>query len=528
MSKIINKIIIKRLRKIMRGHILLFKNDNLKISNDIKSEIENVSLFKNNKFFSKIFFGTPSANLNDIYIQFLKTNILDRKLNEAIQIYFVDKKKLKYPLTPKLVNIFEKKNIKINKFLSYSKFVIFSFNYFLRGQFFFYYYIINSILSFRLKSNQNYAYFLNTPIQVFNKKKISINSIMFWYMREEKLNHIKNISHDNKSAHHLNYDNFNINYNPNLIPRLKNIYDLFILFFWYLVFSLLAILFLLKGNFSYAILFGESIKYKIFNIINDKQIANFYFFNNSQPIYRPLWTYEAEKRKSKIFFYFYSTNNESVKTTKYYEKNLSWWSRLTWPNYLIWSEIQSEFIKSISNSNHTTQIIGPITDTGDKKIIINSKKKIISIFDIQPFRTSLFYNTVITDHVNMPPNSINFISDIIDVFSRNDEYEFFLKRKRFISNNIHPVYNNFINKLTSTNKLKLYDYNNSIKDILSQSDLVICSPYTSVAHIASSMGRYTFYFDPSGKIDITDKASYGIRIISGKKKLKELFLKDFK
>jgi len=118
-SKIINKIIIKRLRKIMRGHILLFKNNNLKISNDIKSEIENVSLFKNNKFFSKIFFGTPSANLNDIYIQFLKLNIYDRKLNEAIQIYFIDKKKLKYPLTPKLVNIFEKKNIKINKFLSY-------------------------------------------------------------------------------------------------------------------------------------------------------------------------------------------------------------------------------------------------------------------------------------------------------------------------------------------------------------------------------------------------------------------------
>ena len=110
--KIFKKIKIRRLRKIMRGYIFLFKNNNLKISNDIKHDISSTLLFKNNKFISNFYFGSPNIDLNNIGIQFLKLNLYNGKLNQAIQIYFADKKKISFPLSYKLFSIFEKKKNK--------------------------------------------------------------------------------------------------------------------------------------------------------------------------------------------------------------------------------------------------------------------------------------------------------------------------------------------------------------------------------------------------------------------------------
>ena len=44
----------------------------------------------------------------------------------------------------------------------------------------------------------------------------------------------------------------------------------------------------------------------------DEFLSKNYFFNNSSWVFRPLWTYEAEKNSNVIMF-FYASNIESIK-----------------------------------------------------------------------------------------------------------------------------------------------------------------------------------------------------------------------
>ena len=70
---------------------------------------------------------------------------------------------------------------------------------------------------------------------------------------------------------------------------------------------------------------------------NSKTLAREYLFNNSAYIYRPLWTYEAEAKDSKITLYFYSTNCELFKQNKVNSKMALGYQSMTWPRYLVWN-----------------------------------------------------------------------------------------------------------------------------------------------------------------------------------------------
>lgn len=61
---------------------------------------------------------------------------------------------------------------------------------------------------------------------------------------------------------------------------------------------------------------------KRFQIKKNKKnnLAKKYYFNQSSHIYRPLWTYEAEKKGSEIIFYFYSTNHNYIFQKNYKKK----------------------------------------------------------------------------------------------------------------------------------------------------------------------------------------------------------------
>ena len=60
----------------------------------------------------------------------------------------------------------------------------------------------------------------------------------------------------------------------------------------------------------------QSIFNKIAMLHPSKFLAEEYMFHSWT--YRPLWTYEAERKGSRIILYLYSTNNEGFKTENGY------------------------------------------------------------------------------------------------------------------------------------------------------------------------------------------------------------------
>lgn len=504
---------IHKIKKIMRGRRILIKNENLIILNDIKIKMEDITFIKKNNFYDHLITSNTDIDINRSYIQYLKLKIFDRNLNAVLQIYQTNKKPIIYPIPKKLFKIFEEYNIKINKPLSSISFFVFSIKNFTKGSFFFIKFLTDSFFSkSKNKLKSEYYYFNNIEGDLFKFNEISEFSIFHWL--NKKSNKKLLIAHDYKKSKIMKHKNNSLFYIKYPFPLLSSFKEY--MRFIYCYFKILVISFscLITGKLSYFILFDELLKSSIIKICNKNSLASKYFFNNSSPVYRPIWTYEAEILKSQIYFYFYSTNNNFINTKFLYEKYPSWWVNMSWPNYLVWNYNQKKFIEKCTLDFKNISVIGPILNNSFSKIQINEGRKIISIFDVQPFRKSLFKDTIHINDFYQPPISNIFISDIVNS-NLIANYSIYLKQKRDIKNLVNPVYKNYLKFLLKKKLINIYNYDVSILSIIKASELIICMPYTSVAYIANHLNKKSIYYDPTGEVIYDDLSSNGVPLISG-------------
>ena len=115
----------------------------------------------------------------------------------------------------------------------------------------------------------------------------------------------------------------------------------------------------LLGSWSHAVLLAEAARAAKVRFAEPRDLARDYLFHISQPCYRPLWTYEAEKRGSRILFYFYSASQE-YKLPSGYEPERYAWGPMNWPHYLVWDKYQEEYVCGLLDYHPKIDIVGPI------------------------------------------------------------------------------------------------------------------------------------------------------------------------
>ena len=393
----------------------------------------------------------------------------------------------------------------------------FSIKSFLKGHFFFYKFFFISLIK-KNNLNKNCYYFCNIENEIFKYKNLSEFSI-FNILNNNSLENI-NIAHDCKNNKKINFKNSDFFYAKYPFPLISNFLKLVLFILQYLKFVFFSLFSIIIKDLAPLILFEEFIKFSIIKYSDENKICSKYFFNNSIPVYRPIWTYEAELKNSKIYFYFYSTNNKFINASNKYNKKLSWWINMTWPTYLVWNKEQEKFVKQCAIGYQNIKIVGPIINSSYTSNFKIAKKNIITIFDIQPFRASLYKDSVHLDNYYQPPISNLFISDIINS-KLNNEYSFYLKPKRDIKNRINPVYKNFIDNLKKSNSLEIYNFDDSLKDILENSKIIISMPYTSVAFVGKFLNTKSIYYDPTKSLSYDEISSGGVPLISGKNNLQK-------
>ncbi len=515
---------IHKIKTIMRGRRILIKNENLIMLNDIKMKMEDIIFIKKNSLYDYLITSNSNIDINRSYIQYLKFSIFGRNLNSVLQIHQFNKKPIIYPLPKKLFKIFEEYNIKINKPLSSILFFVFSIKNFLKGSFFFIKFLKDSLFSKSTnKLKSEYYYFNNIEGDLFKFDEISDLSI-FNRLKETSDKKLL-IAHDYEKSKIMKHKNNSFFYIKYPFPLLSSFNEYISFIYCYFKILLISFFCLITGKLSYLILFEELLKSSIIKISNKNSVASKYFFNNSYPAYRPIWTYEAELLKSQIYFYFYSTNNNFIQTKFSYEKYPSWWINMSWPNYLVWTYNQKKFIEKCTIDFKNISVIGPILNNSFSKIHVNEGRKIISIFDVQPFRKSLFRDTIHLNDFYQPPISNIFISDIVNS-NLNANYSIYLKQKRDIKNLVNPVYKNYLKFLLKKKIINIYNYDVSILSIIKASELIICMPYTSVAYIANHLKKKSIYYDPSGEVIYDDISSNGIPLISGVDNLRNWLSKN--
>lgn len=300
---------------------------------------------------------------------------------------------------------------------------------------------------------------------------------------------------------------------PGSLPPLPGLFATVRLIGWGFSASALAVLDLLRGRWWHAMLLAEGLSAAAVRLQESSRLARDYLFHNSGWIYRPLWTYEAEKRGSRIAFYFYSTNCEPFKRPEGYPPIPYGWQAMSWPNYVVWDEYQADFVRRAVGHNVCIQVVGPIwftTSAAD----LSAFAKAVAVFDVTPVRPSFYVTLGLDREYYVPETSVQFFSDVHEAAQRNG-YKIVWKRKRRLGANTHAGYRALVEKMANTWNVVSVDPDISAYRVIESSQLVVSMPFTSTALIAKELGKPSCYYDPTGSLQHDDRAAHGIPIIQG-------------
>lgn len=279
-----------------------------------------------------------------------------------------------------------------------------------------------------------------------------------------------------------------------------------------------------RGNAWNALVLNQAVDREKARRLPGDALADIYLFHNSNWIYRPLWTYEAERRKSEVIFYFYSTNCEAFKLPDGYPPILYGWEGMTWPRYLVWDHYQRDFVQRAVGERCVPRIdvVGPLPFDGHLPLLLDQRvdRVRVAVFDVQPMRDAVYQLVGAPFEYYVPCVALAFLMDIAHA-GKDTGVELVWKKKRNLGRNAHPRYRSFLQMDPRASRFLPVDPDVSAADLIAASDAVISMPFTSTAHIAMAAGKPSVYYDPSGDVMADDRAAHGVPVLQGRDQLVE-------
>ena len=501
------------IRNYMRGYNFLKKKNNLQYLFQIKelmvkSPLDDLDL--------KGIYESPERICLH---QFLVLHLLNIDFNKAFLIASIHpKQKISYPLPYRWRVLLEKEGFLANTLENRFLWFIFQIKMYLKGL---------AIGIFQYKRIINKHKLPTKPfVYLDSLTKINLdnvylkgNSFLNWVIDRDKKNQFNLIYHSVKKTKPFRLKNRSIEFIDSIIPSMNTTKRIIHYTLW---FSKNAIFYILKQQDR--LLFREKIYEKLVRISDVNQLPKQCYFHNSNHLFRPLWTYEAEKKGVEILFYFYSTHIVPIKLRGEKHIQTNNWNIVTWPNYLVWNQTQFNFIKKQTSFKSKIEIVGPIPfrKSNDFTLKMSSKKQLL-VFDTQPLRMSLHQSMGLINEYHTPKNSITFLDDINNL-ALLFNLKIVLKRKRTHSF-VDKKYLRKINQLSTTGRWLFIDpdfdaelITKKIKPIAS-----ISAPYSSTGIITSSFNIPTIYYDSTSKIDTSFEANNEICVLTNFESLSEWF-----
>ncbi len=291
-------------------------------------------------------------------------------------------------------------------------------------------------------------------------------------------------------------------------------------FRWSVVSGCAALLGLLRGNWWPALMLGEAAKAAQVRFQEPALLARDYLFHNSNWIYRPLWTYEAECKGARVIFYFYSTNCEKFRHAGASPSLAYGWQAMTWPRYIVWDEYQAAFVRRAAGDAAHINVVGSISFNSGTNVPRDLPGHAIAVFDVQPMRDAVYKPLGLDFEYYVPRNAVRFLDDIQRATLMAGE-TMVLKRKRDVGSNVHPAYELAIRRLSKTANYLELDPDTSASALIEKCQAVISTPFTSTALIGRELGKPSIYYDPHGICKKDDRAAHGIPILSGQQELRD-------
>jgi polysaccharide biosynthesis PFTS motif protein len=509
----------------LRGYNIIYRNGNIDLLSKIGEEISKTKLFIPQKNFSKFYFKSGLSDAEIKIRQKLIDTLVNKKLNKKILFTLAKNKKLVYPLPLQYLKIIEKNGVMVSYSLSSINFFFYIFKIFLVSIFSQFKIIYKLLYNKKFFSTKKYIQFVDLDYKCLPQDSADIDSfnIINWFIKKRITNNdLTTIKHNVTKSKKIFINDIEVSEYTSFFPPIFLLNR--IKYFSWIIFSLLRIsLEMLFFNWWHILIYNETSITMNLIYSQKKYLAEEYVFSNSSYINRPLWTYEAIRYGSKITLFFYSTNCENFENINGDSFEVIGYNSMNWPNYLVWDNFQFDFIKRVANNKSNIEIVGPIWFQSSKSIIKLKKNKTIAVFDVTPFRDSIFSYLGIPNDYYRSKNNITFLNDIQDIGNKYG-FKILFKQKRDIGFKSELKYRNFIRLFVKRNNVELINHDVSASELIECSEMSLSMPFTSPSIIAKEYGFKTAFYDSTGLLNKNDKGAHGIKIISDKSELERWVL----
>lgn len=308
------------------------------------------------------------------------------------------------------------------------------------------------------------------------------------------------------------------------VPAIEGLVPLLRFTVWGVAATSISLVRWVSGKWAAALILGEAAMASQARFTPPARLARDYLFHNSGHIYRPLWTYEAERKGSRITLYCYSTNFEGFKRPSGYPTQAHSWQAMTWPRYLVWDEYQKEFIRRAVGQGPEVLVVGPIWFATSSLEMPRVQGRSVAVFDVQPRRPS-WYQEVAPPHRYYVPEVANAFLDDVHGCVRSCGAAAVFKQKRDIGRLMHRRYVRTVERLEGEPDFVSVPADIDAACVIERCQAVVSIPFTSTALVARSLGRPSVFYDPTGHVQRDDRAAHGIPVLSGRSEL-EAWLRE--
>ena len=490
---------------------------------ELKEKLQKIHFNNDFEKIHKIFPNSDADIYSSLY-QFIYSRIINRSLfTSRVMLSIAFKKKFYYPL-PKIYLDKISKVVDVNYFISKILYISFIILYFIFQIFL----IISSIkYFFKFKIKTNKAIYLNSIPNLYSDYSNNNECLDFfkWSLKTFDLKDNIIFTHSNKNIInkkiHVNdkfYETYYLKHPVAFFLNISNILSFFVALikttktisktFYYKKFE---IIFLIK----------EIYFLHLFKDIN--RYYNLCLFNNSDMIFKPLWTYQNEKKiKESVVVYFYSTNVNpllwELTKEKYFETY--GYCLLSWKKYVSWTLLHEKWLNKITKKQNKFIRTSYVPFAGEHTKL-SFKKKILTIFDVPP-RKDEIYNLLDNPYnIYTLKYCTNFIQNIIYALPESFYENFNIIIKSKFKNNkiIHTKYDQYLNDLQKNKNIKII-HKISSESIIDKSDATISIPFTSPAITSLRKNKNAIFYDPSGKLTLLNCLEKDIKLVSTLEDLK--------
>ena len=328
------------------------------------------------------------------------------------------------------------------------------------------------------------------------------------------------ITHDVEDAPAVNLGAMTIEYMLEPHTRLKSARQAGRFMLWAIPSLLLAFTSMLRGRWWNALMLVEAARAEVVRLAEGESLASDYLFHFSRSIYRPMWTYIAEEKGSRIVCYFYSTYAQPKLSGKELGQNFEW-GPTTWPLFLVWDAYQANTLKRDLGQAAPVRIVGPIYFSDAVPIVPAMPANAVAVFDIQPHRKSnTFGISTLYEYYHANPSVHKLFLEDIHATLREFGLSMVLKAKRYIAADGDRRYGTFVQKLAGECDVIIAPPELAAPRLMQKCIGAISSPFTSTALYFQDQGYPSVYYDPIGLLNKDDPAAHGIQILTSRSELR--------